>query len=167
MYLNVFRYAFFEKHIFVDAVDTMKNLVEVMNTQIEKQVLAAQPGVLAPFNRSTDFKYPHKLQILCELGVMRCKILDSAGTVDEGVKVCDSILTKPVGPQYRKEIERLKGACVAIKAPAQQKGAAKPAESSTAEVLLLMENAKAIKKDPAKKTLLLDCLKKANTQLQA
>lgn len=166
IYLNVVRYPLFEKHIFTDAVDAMKNLIDIMNTQIEKQVLAAQPGVLAPFNRSTDFKYPQKLQIFSEIGIMLSKILYAAGTVDEGVKICDLLLTKPIGPQYRKELERIKGACIAVKAPAQQKGVAKPVDSSTAEVLSLMESARAMRKDLAKKAMLLDNLKKANSLLQ-
>lgn len=167
IYLNVVRYSLFEKFIFPDAVDAMKNLVETMSSQIEKQALSMQPGILAPFNKSTDLKYPHKLQILSEIGIMLGKILYSSSSFDEGVKVCDMLLTKPIGPQYRKELERLKGACVAIKAPAQQKGAAKPADSSTAEVLSLMEAAKAAKKDASKKAVYLDCLKKANTTLQS
>ena len=166
IYLNVVRYPLFEKYIFPDAVDALKNLVEVMNSQIEKQVLSIQPGVLIPFNRSADFKFPHKLQILSEIGIMLGKILYAANNYDEGVKICDTLLTKPIGPQYRKELERLKGACLVVKAPAQQKGAVKVADSSTSEVLSLMENARAIKKDPAKKVLFLDCLKKANTLLQ-
>ena len=167
IYLNVVRYPIFEKYIFPDAVDALRNLIDVMNTQIEKQVLAVQPGALVPFNKPTDFKYPKKLQIFSEIGIMFCKILYSASGFDEGVKICDLLLTKPIGPQYRKELERIKGACIAVKAPAQQKGgAAKAVESSTGEVFALMENARAIRKDPAKKALFLDCLKKANTLLQ-
>lgn len=167
IYLNVIKYPLFEKYIFIDAIDTLRNLVDVMNAQLEKQTLAIQPGVLAPFNKSADFKYPQKLQIISEIGIMLCKILYSTGTFDESVKICDLLLTKPIGPQYRKELERLKGASIAVKAPAQQKGAAKPADSSTAEVFSLMENARAIRKDPTKKALFLDCLKKANTLLQS
>lgn len=168
IYLNVVRYSLFEKHIFPEALDAMRYLVETMTGQIEKQVLSMQPGVLALFNKSTDLKYPQKLQILSEIGIMLSKILYATNVIDEGIKVCDMLLTKPIGPQYRKELERLKGACSAIKAPAQQKGGvSKPGESSTSEVLSLMESAKAAKKDVTKKALYLDNLKKANALLQS
>lgn len=168
IFIPVLRFSSFERHIYSEALDCLRYLYESLAAQIEKQVLVTAPGTLVSFNKTVDFNYPNKLHIICEIALTLAKLLIFNNTHDESIKVCDGLLTKPVGPHYRKELERLKGMSLAAKGVgSQQKAPAKGqvAESPTAEVLSLMESAKAMKREPGKKSLCIEALKKANIVL--
>ncbi|CAG9330246.1 unnamed protein product [Blepharisma stoltei] len=168
IYIPVFRFSSFEKHIFNEALDCLRYLFETLASQLEKQALVNVPGVLVPFNKTVDFNYQSKLRIISEVAISLIKLLIHNNLHDESIKDCDTLLTKPIGPHYRKELEKLKGTSLASKGISQPKAPAKgqvAAESPTAEVLSLMESARAMKREPGKKSLCIEALKKANTVL--
>jgi len=164
LYLPVLQLVQFEKHILKEALDCMRQLFETLLSSIEKQTLTETQVTQVAFNKTTDFNYPKKLQIICDLAIALVKLEIYENKVEEAAKVCESLLNKPIGPNNRKELERLKGACTAIKAP-QQKAPQKASEGITAEVLSLMEGAKLMMKETGKHNLCVDSLKKANTLL--
>lgn len=169
IYLPVFSNTQFERHVLPELTDTLRSMVDTYNTLLEKIQLVAPPGSNLPFNRTVDFEYSEKIYILSELAIILIRLYLHNNALEDAQKISEAILTKPLGPRYRKDVEKLRGTALALRGqPAKaQPTSVKPTESVTSEVLNLMESAKAMSSDPNKKSLCTEALKRANTLLSS
>eukprot|EP00360_Condylostoma_magnum_P000028 CAMPEP_0168313252 /NCGR_PEP_ID=MMETSP0210-20121227/646_1 /TAXON_ID=40633 /ORGANISM="Condylostoma magnum, Strain COL2" /LENGTH=78 /DNA_ID=CAMNT_0008267405 /DNA_START=2224 /DNA_END=2460 /DNA_ORIENTATION=- len=77
-------------------------------------------------NKIVDFYYMKKLEILAEMTTIFSRLALHNGNYEEMLRFCEELLIKPLGPNHRKEIERLRGAALAAR------GSAAPAAKGTA-----------------------------------